>query len=268
MLDDVGRRGRGGGEVTKIEWADKTRNPVKGCWGPGGSPERPRWCDYCFAKAWAGRKMTEKYRDGFEPAFFPELLDESEYRVGKMFQSKNPNLPLGSAMFFMVDMGDLFGDWVEKEIIESVVRSLDRHPEHKYLFLTKNPKRYREIAFKPNHWLGTTIEGWSPSESRQRMYDLTRGPKTEVKFVSFEPLLGNVAGELLDAAWDSWFDDLDWVIIGKMTGRSAKLQKYKYVVNHFDTYATNLVEASRMRNIPVFVKGNSGWPDPPREWPR
>jgi len=255
--------------MTKIEWADFTRNPVVGCWGPGGSPDNAKWCDYCFARSWAERRMIEKYSEGFIPRFFPELLADGQYKVSESYRSKNPNLSLGQAVFFMVDMGDLFGDWVDASVIEKVIDVPRRFPQHKFLFLTKNPSRYKEFKFSVNSWLGTTITGWNTDETWKRLHALVEeSPPTEMKFVSFEPLLGNVASHLFVPSIDSYFGDLDWVIIGKMTGLAAKTQKYKYVLSQFDRYARNLAEEARKRSIPVLMKDNSGWPDPPREWPK
>jgi protein gp37 len=43
-------------------------------------------------------------------------------------------------------MADLFGEWVPDEWIKEVFRACEEAPQHRYLFLTKNPERLNQIA--------------------------------------------------------------------------------------------------------------------------
>ena len=64
---------------------------------------------------------------------------------------------------FVGSMADLFGRWVPDDWIEQVFDACRRAPRHTYLFLTKNPQRYCDLASagklptEPNFWYGTTI---------------------------------------------------------------------------------------------------------------
>lgn len=58
---------------------------------------------------------------------------------------------------FVNDMNDLFGDWVPASLIEPVVQYANNSPAQ-FLFLTKNPKRYKVFTFGSNCVLGATIE--------------------------------------------------------------------------------------------------------------
>jgi protein gp37 len=59
-------------------------------------------------------------------------------------------------------MADLFGQWIPDGWIKEVFHACNRAPWHTYLFLTKNPSRYIDLATKEqlpthsNHWYGTT----------------------------------------------------------------------------------------------------------------
>jgi protein gp37 len=67
-------------------------------------------------------------------------------------------------------MGDLFGSWVPDEWIDEVFQACFNADRHRYMFLTKNPKRYdkaidytagedrgtEEIEIWDNMWFGTT----------------------------------------------------------------------------------------------------------------
>ncbi len=78
---------------------------------------------------------------------------------------------------FVSDMGDMWGDWVPKEWIERVLKTLRWKPDASYFFLTKNPRRYREFRglFTDNMVLGATIE-------TNRVYNLSRAPTPKERF--------------------------------------------------------------------------------------
>ena len=101
---------------TKIEWCDYTINPIKGickhkCW-------------YCYAKAMYKRfGWDEKIR--YDPDAF--------YDVNK--------IPFGSKIF-VGSTHDIFGEWVESEIIKIIISWTAIYPKHTFIFLTKNPRRY------------------------------------------------------------------------------------------------------------------------------
>ena len=148
---------------TKIEWCDYTFNPVTGCLHN---------CEYCYAMKIAKRfggvdehisreipqhmvyifnnKPTLKgkaapYPFGFIPTFHRYRLDEPQ-RV-----KKPQNV-------FVCSMADLFGDWVPDEWVQQVFEACEKAPWHRYLFLTKNPKRYIEL-FKKDILLKKIISG-------------------------------------------------------------------------------------------------------------
>ena len=118
----------------------------------------------------------------------------------------------------MCSMADLFGDWVPDEWIESVFDTCRQNPQHTYLFLTKNPDRYCQMASKgklpkksdmPNLWFGTTItivdEGYFFSN-------------THNSFLSIEPIQS-------EFPYTKNTLSVDWVIAGAETGN----KKDKYV---------------------------------------
>lgn len=134
----------------------KTWNPCVGC---------RHWCAYCWANDLALRmqKQGGKYKDGFEPRFFPKEL-EKQFKSGQFV--------------FVVDMGDLFGSWVPVEWIQQVLDTIKKWPETDFLLMTKNPKRYHEFEFTDNVVLGTTLES-------NREYDGTLAPTPWGRFVTF-----------------------------------------------------------------------------------
>lgn len=73
------------------------------------------------------------YPKGFAPTYHAYTMDYPEKR-------KTP------ARIFVSSMGDLFGEWVPDIWIEDVFAACKRAPQHTYLFLTKNPQRYLDMA--------------------------------------------------------------------------------------------------------------------------
>lgn len=184
-------------EKTKIDWADYSWNPVIGCL---------HGCEYCYAAKWAKRSGQS-----FKP--------HRSKQWGKPFKILAPST------IFVCSLADLFGDWVHDDWIEDVISICRSCPEHNFMFLTKNPKRYREFTFPENCWLGATVTGESlgfnwpddlVGDPTLHMWDLPNK-----KFLSIEPLLGGFYGHL----WEYF----DLVIVGAMTGGNAIKPKKEWI---------------------------------------
>ena len=98
------------------------------------------------------------YLHDFEPTFHRYLLNEPQ----KWKTPKN---------IFVCSMGDLFGKWVPDDWKIEVLHACAKAPQHRYLFLTKNPVGYSiwpterhpdandTNLFTKNMWLGLTWTG-------------------------------------------------------------------------------------------------------------
>ncbi len=156
-----------------FETISKTWNPVVGCLHS---------CSYCWAAKLVKTRLKNsvKYKEGFSPK-----IAESE--LGKRFHNQ---------FVFVSDMGDLFGFWVPSEWIMKVLGAVRRNSDSLFLFLTKNPARYREFVdlFPKNVVLGVTLES-------NREYSFTKAPspferyrsmasiKFDKKLVCIEPII-------------------------------------------------------------------------------
>lgn len=140
-------------------------------------------------------------------------------------------------------MADLFGRWVPDDWIEQVFDACRRAPRHTYLFLTKNPQRYCDLAStgklptEPNFWYGTTITGpdmpfffWDKANT----------------FVSVEPLLEPFNTEATGG--ENPFERVGWVIIGAMTGPGSRKQQPKR------EWVEAIVKKAREAGTAVFMK--------------
>lgn len=232
------------GYNTKIDWCDTTWNPVTGCL---------HGCEYCYARKIAERFSTEHknprsyapvsdvptrrvrtkpepYPYGFKPTFH-------RYRLDEPLHWKKPR------SIFVCSMADLFGEWVPDEWIAEVFKACEAAPQHRYLFLTKNPVRYIELSEKgilpdsDNMWFGSTATN----------------PETEFffsgnhnTFLSVEPILEPFHDSL--GAGIQACEKTDWIIIGAETGnrKNKIIPKASWIIE--------LVQSAEETDTPVFMK--------------
>lgn len=241
-------------DKTKIDWADASWNPVTGCM---------HGCEYCYARRIAERFGSKQKPESIECSvlnspvrctdlysymrmagisagkvqpypfdFFPTF---HRYKLGEPQRWKKPR------NIFVCSMADLFGDWVPDEWIEQVFEACEAAPQHKYMFLTKNGKRYLELARKgimpdaDNFWYGCSVT------RPDAPFFFSNKCKT---FASIEPIL-----EPFD-----WVPGLkhiglpDWIIVGAETGnRKNKVRPEK-------DWLGGIVNGCAEHNIPLFMK--------------
>jgi protein gp37 len=185
--------------MTKIEWTEKTWNPIVGCTktSPG--------CAYCYAEVMAKRLQAAGmpgYENGFAVSLRPEKLKEPLHRAKP-------------TMYFVNSMSDLFHESVPFEYIDRVFETINRTPQHTYQVLTKRAARMEEFFsardVPANAWLGVTVENQKHGLPR---IDHLRGIDAEVRFLSIEPLLEHL-GEID-------LKGIHWVIVGGESGPHAR----------------------------------------------
>ncbi len=196
------------GDSSNIEWTEATWNPIAGCSviSPG--------CTNCYAMRMAERLAAmgqQKYfgltRRSGGRAKWNGRINLDEEVLGAPYNWK-------SRMIFVNSMSDLFHDNVPVDFIQKVFDVMKYCPQHIFQVLTKRSCRLKDLSdnltWSPNVWMGVSVES---SDYVYRVEDLRHiGART--KFVSFEPLLGDV-GEL----------DLigvDWAIAGGESGPGAR----------------------------------------------
>lgn len=214
---------------TKIEWTDETWNPVTGCQqvSPG--------CDHCYAKTWAGRQMGEWKGRAFEQ------VRCHEDRLEIPARRKKPT------RFFVNSMSDLFHKDVPDEFIEQVFLVMLGSPQHTFQVLTKRPERMRRFIpsflrfFREpkNAWLGVSVE----NAGYKWRIDMLRETPAAIRFLSIEPLLGDV-GELN-------LDGIHWVIVGGESGPGARPMHQQW--------ALSILRQCEAANVPFFFKQWGEW---------
>lgn len=193
--------------VTKIEWTDRTWNPITGCTKVSAG------CANCYAEVMANRLKAMglvKYSNGFKLTLHKETLVEP-------LRWKKPHT------IFVCSMSDLFHEEVPFEFIDEVIKVIERTPYHNYQILTKRAQRMNEYFSKrvipKNVWLGVTIDVVS---SKGRI-DFLRTLNATIKFLSCEPLLEDL-GKLN-------LENIDWVIVGGESGVKARPMKEEWVLS-------------------------------------
>lgn len=251
-------------EKTKIDWADSTWNPVTGCL---------HQCKYCYARGIANRfglhltsdsplkrheldepNPKSPYPYDFEPTFH-------RYRLGEYANKRGRTI-------FVCSMADLFGAWVPDEWIVEVFKACAAAPQHRYIFLTKNPKRFSDMRLvnklhiTDNMWFGFTAT--KQEELEKLALSAIMLPKNT--FISIEPLhgpmkLNSIRPHNADGVLDFtrgkqyWITDsegkrLQWVIVGAESGkRKDKVIPEKEWVNA-------IVKQCKPAGIPVFMKSS------------
>ena len=230
------------GRKTLIDWADASWNPVTGC---------KHGCEYCYARGIARRfgckingdmgtalAVLEKpyvSMDGVTNPYPYEFLPTfHRYRLDIPMTWKRPK------NIFVCSMADLFGDWVPDEWIIDVLNACREAPQHRYLFLTKNPKRYDELKNKgiitgkeENFWLGSTMTG--PA-------NLFYSSGFDKTFISIEPIL-----RPFSYAGNGPFA-VSWVIVGAETGnrKDKVIPKKEWILE--------IAERCRAMDTPIFMK--------------
>lgn len=268
------------GYNTKIDWCDSSWNPVTGC---------QHDCKYCYAKRLAERYGGHDHDENKRPtgaysAIGVQDLEKPKYIMRKNGLHKAPYpwffLPTfhryrldqpkrwsEPRTIFVCSMADLFGKWVPDEWIKAVFEACAEAPQHRYLFLTKNPGRYCDLERagimpkKNNFWFGATFDhsNWPGHDGPHKIpgrpttfaldgkmvhdagdFYYPAYPEKN-RFISFEPLLYDIGAHIGSTG-------AHWHIIGAETGnRKGKVSTQREWVEH-------IVDYSDKNHIPVFMK--------------
>jgi len=183
---------------SNIEWTESTWNPVTGCTkiSPG--------CKHCYAE-----RMSIRLKAMGQPNYFNGFrLTLHEHVIELPLRWKRPQT------IFVNSMSDLFHKDVPVDFIFKIFNVMTQASHHKFQILTKRSKRLLELhsrlPWPSNVWMGVSVEN---SDYLFRI-DHLRQTGAQIKFVSFEPLLGPIH--------DLDLEGIDWVIVGGESGPRAR----------------------------------------------
>jgi len=268
--------------TTKIEWAEKTWNPVTGC------TKIATGCTHCYAETLCRRFWKQWDRKSppnhFEVKLHPDRL----------------NQPLGwkkPCRVFVCSMGDLFHEDVPLGFVDRVITHMRIANQHTYQILTKRPRRILEYLdydvrrrgarlWWPEHiQFGVSVS--TQADADRMLPELLRTPAA-VRFVSMEPMIGPIEIEQFIAQWrcpdchdwqhtstycdccdtEQWENieaaekrGLDWIIIGCESGPNRRPMELEWAID--------LVSQGDAAGVPVCVKQievNGKVSHDPAEW--
>lgn len=243
---------------TTIDWCTYSWNVITGC------DNRMDCYKYCYARSIHKRflKTHPHYNKDFKYRFNTDIL----------FAPTRLNSP---SIIFIGSMGEWWHPFVSITDQVFILDVVNNCPQHQFVCLTKqignmkgivnnwiwheefeNEKprwRHEKGCVLPwNLWVGTTVSTKADVERLLTLEDL----KHNAKFVSFEPLLEDVAAE-----HEFFLETVEWVIIGG-------LRRGGSFVNPDPGHLLKLIAAARQADCRVFIKDNcTVLTNPPREYP-
>jgi len=213
---------------SSIEWTEATWNPTTGC------TKISAGCKNCYAATLSKRLKlmgVKKYRNEFE---YMEHENDLELPL-KWKKSKK---------IFVNSMSDLFHEKSAMEFVGRCFFTMMKANWHIYQVLTKRPTRMAEFStlfcnyfgyeIPPYIWMGATVE----DINNVWRIDELRNVKCNVRFISFEPLLGSVGR--LD------LKGIHWTIIGGESGYGFRDVRKEWILE--------IIDQCEKQNVKVFFK--------------
>lgn len=225
---------------SKIEWTERTWNPLAGC-----SKVSPG-CENCYALAMSWRLQNAGLKK------YQGLV--RKMKSGKLQWTNQINFDFDiltapvhwrkPSMIFVDSMSDLFHEKVPFAFIRSVFIIMQECNNHIFQVLTKRPDRMLEFIYSDsfphvggwNHpdniWLGTSIEDQPTAD--KRLPFILQIP-CAVRFISYEPALSEI--DLSEVTVDAQLYDplrgigdinpgprnkIDWIIAGGESGHHKR----------------------------------------------
>ncbi len=212
---------------TKIEWTDKTWNPITGC------TQISTGCKNCYAKKMARRLHAMKN---------PRYINEFDITIHEDLFEVPLNIKKPSVVF-VCSMSDLFHEDVSFDEITKIFDTMKKANWHIFQVLTKRPERLLEFSknyeIPENVWVGTSVE------NKDFIYrvEILEQVQAKIHFLSCEPLLGS-----LD---EMELTNIQWVVVGGESGSNARPVEKKWIIE--------LRDKCEKEKIPFFFKQWGGW---------
>jgi protein gp37 len=183
--------------------------------------------------------------DPFYPRFWPERLKAIRPVYHKLNRWGEAECGASLKGIFVCDMSDLFGIGVPETWTKQVLDVIRNNGQDRFYLLTKQPQNLVKFPPPDNCWVGVTATNQPLLTVATDYLGII---EASVKFLSFEPLLGNPGSS--DTIWQELkLGGVSWVIIGAQT---------KPVVYPRVEWVKEIVEACDKAGVKVFLKDNLG----------
>jgi protein gp37 len=260
--------------MTKIEWTNRTWNPVVGC------TKISEGCKNCYAEKFAYRLACMEWKDDTRKLKYCNVTDpDTKKWNGKTYLAEEelatPFSWRKPSMVFVCSMGDIFHESVPFEWIDKVMAVIALSPKHTYQVLTKRPERMLEYFSRSkdeiiakwedavydiglcdknedpdapacylfnrtnNEWplknLWLGVTAENQEQAENRIPYLLQIPAA-VKFISAEPLLGYIDFECWEISGcpTGFLEEINWIIAGPETGSGARPMEKEWLEDIYD----------------------------------
>jgi protein gp37 len=246
------------GENTKIEWANHTFNPWRGC------AKVSAGCDNCYAER--GSKRNPGVLGVWGEDGTRVVASESYWRLPIQWNTRAEAAGERHRVF-CASLADVFED--RPELVsprERLFDTIEATQHLDWLLLTKRPQHVCTIlddldrVLPSNVWLGTSVEDQPTADKRVPDLINVRGLHA-VLFVSYEPALGAVdfsrfvectcSGHQGAVPWHEpdctlYGRGVDWIIVGGESGPGARSFALQW--------ARDTIRQCRESGVSCFVK--------------
>lgn len=196
--------------TTEIEWTEHTWNPFAGC------SVHTAGCTNCYAMRQAFRIEqfgSAPHYQGLTQKVNGNIVWTGKVALASQATMAKPDKIAGKSLIFVNSMSDFWHPNAEDAWRLAAIAVMRRNHRHAFQVLTKRPEeaeaffeRHPEVVLPVNFWLGCTVEH---AKTRHRIDTIRRLPAV-VKFISFEPLIGDCGPVDLEG--------IDWMITGGESG--------------------------------------------------
>ena len=238
-------------ENSAIEWTTHTFNPWMGCTkvSPG--------CKFCYAET----LMDTRYgKVKWGPQGRRVRTSDANWRK-PLAWNRAAEFARKRARVFCASLADVFEVKVDQAAAMTGWRAelwnlIGQTPWLDWLLLTKRPEFVGRMVppewmtgyWPANVWIGTSVENQEYAE--KRIPELLKVPAA-VRFLSCEPLLGQVDLTAAGAIYNGEYPGVNWVIVGGESGRDARPM-------HPD-WARSLRDQCQAAGVPFFFKQWGEW---------
>jgi protein gp37 len=227
-----------------IEWTDATFNPWWGC-----SRVSPA-CAHCYADTLATRYGYSLWGEARSRRF----LSDSHWKQPVLWNRRSA-VQRRRTRVFCASMADVFEDHPELASERARLwRLIEETPNLDWQLLTKRIENVRPLvpwgdSWPNNVWLGVSVEN---SRFAYRV-DLLRDTHAKVRFISAEPLLGDLFDDKRGRRAPLSLDGIDWVIAGGESGPGCRPTDLQWI--------RELRDVCQGTSTAFFLKQLGGHPD-------
>lgn len=232
-------------EKSKIEWTDRTYNPIRVKGGGFYCFKVSPACTHCYAETMA-RRIAAMQHTTAQPytnrLIFPEVELNAEMLASWAKKGKGKKN-------FVSSMTDVFGEFVPDFMVFEILDAMLAAPKQIFQVLSKRAERaYKLITdwlmlrglkkLPKNIWIGFSVENQMCAE--ERLPWLVKIP-AYIRFISCEPLLAPLF-------LNHWIKKIQWVICGGESGINKTIRPT------LTTWIKNLHTQCKQAKVPFFFK--------------